>query len=283
VEQGPTGRSEVTAQAERDRTLPVMERPAREKLILTIGIEEAGHKLKESALKSRFICNLIEREIELACLDEAINIFEVGKPKSERERKEQLKAQANKLKTFGNKTPTTIVLAGAYDFFEMTLVSGQIARRSSIVHMEPYTMTKEGLVGFAEALIGLLSHLPIEHELDPELYAAEFFLQSLGCVGTLKNILSTALNKSLSRNRPLSISLVRESYFTAAQLEVMSSEMRAGVARVRELMTMEQLAAKSEDATSKPVDSSTSGGRKLAPGETKPSHRHDAADQWDSA
>ena len=213
-------------------------------------------------------------------MDEAINIFEVGKPKSERERIAQLKAQANKLKTFGNKTPTTIVLAGAYDFYDMTLVSGQIARRSSIIHMEPYTMTVSGLEGFVKALIGLLSHLPIEHELDPDLYATEFFLQCLGCVGTLKNILSAALNTALKRKKSLTIDLVRESYFTAAQLEVMSSEMKAGVKRVRELLSMEQLAERTEAASPRPADSS-GGSRKLAPGETKPSHRREAAEKWD--
>lgn len=34
-----------------ERTLPIVERPAREKLVLSIGIEEAGRKIKDSALK----------------------------------------------------------------------------------------------------------------------------------------------------------------------------------------------------------------------------------------
>ncbi|MCZ7655036.1 MAG: hypothetical protein M5R42_13310 [Rhodocyclaceae bacterium] len=81
--------------------------------MLTISVEHAGRRVDASALKARFIKNLIDREIELACLDEAINIFKVGKHKSERDRKEQLKEQADKLKTFGNKTPTTLVLGGS--------------------------------------------------------------------------------------------------------------------------------------------------------------------------
>lgn len=265
-----------------ERTLPITERQTRDRSMLTISVEHAGRRVDASALKARFIKNLIDREIELACLDEAINIFKVGKHKSERDRKEQLKEQADKLKTFGNKTPTTLVLAGAYDFFDLTLVSGQIARRSSIVHMEPYTMTKEGLEGFVAALVGLLSHLPIEHGLDPGKYATELFLQSLGCIGILKNILSNALLKALSRKSALTIDLVRGCFFTAAQLDVMRQEMELGIAKVRELMTMEQLVQKAELVETNEGGSSVIKSKKLAPGETTPSHRHAAAKVWGS-
>lgn len=264
-----------------ERTLPITERQTRHKVMETLRIEHAGRKLDPDALKKRFIENLIDRQIELACFDEAINVFKVGKPRSEIDRKDQLKEQADKLKTFGNKTPTTLVLAGAYDFFELTLVSGQIARRSTIVHIEPYAVTEEGLEGFSTALIGLLVHLPIEHRLDPEIHATELFLQSLGCVGNLKNILSEALLKALTRKVPLTIEIVRECYFTAAQLEVMRQEMEVGIARVRELMTMEQLAettARKNPDT--PASSPTGGIHKLAPGETAPSHRADATKDW---
>lgn len=263
-----------------ERTLPVIERKVREKIIQTISIEHAGRRLDADALKGRFIKNLIERGIELACLDEAINIFTVGKPRSERDRTEQLKAQAGKLKTFGNKTPTTLVLAGAYDFFELTLVSGQIARRSFIVHMEPYQMTSEDLAAFVKALVGLLSHLPINHQIDPEIHATELFLQSLGCIGTLKNILSSALLKALARKVSLTIQIVRECYFTAAQLDVMRKEMKSGIERVRDIMTMEQLASHTENSKPQSAKQSESSRSKLSPGETTPSHRHSAASEW---
>lgn len=263
-----------------DRTLPVVEKTARDKSIRALAVEQAGRRIDADALKERFIRNLVERTIEMACLDEAINIFAVGRPRSERERLALLKAQAGKLKTFGNKTPTTLVLAGAYDFFELTLVSGQIARRSSIVHMEPYTMTPNGLVEFAKALVGLLAHLPIEHDLDPEIHATELFLQCLGCIGTLKNILTSALLKALGRKQSLTIGLVRESYFTTAQLNVMRDEMEIGIKRVRELITMEQQAGKAEATSSSDTAAPGKNGRKLKPGETTPSHRKEAAEEW---
>jgi len=135
---------------------------------------------------------------------------------------------------------------------------------------------KDGLTGFATALVGLIGHLPIEHSLDPKEHGSELFLQCLGCIGTLKNILSQALLHALSMNKPMTINLVRKCYFTAAQLEVMRSEMHDGIARVQELMTMEQLAVKAEQTAPTPDKSASVQSKKLAPGETKPSHRHDA-------
>ena len=67
-------------------------------------------------------------------------------------------------------------MGGAYDFLELTMGSGQLARRSFIVHMPPYKIEKVSLEGFATALVGLIAHLPIEHEIDPNEHATEFFL-----------------------------------------------------------------------------------------------------------
>jgi len=263
-----------------DRTLPIIERRSHNKSIRTIDVESAGRRLSSAALKDRFIENLIDRQVELVCLDEAINIFKVGRSKSQADRKEQLKDQTDKLKTFVNKTPTTLLLSGAYDFLDLTMSSGQIARRSVIVHMAPYTMKGDGLKGFATALIGLIAHCPCAHELDPKEHAAELFLQSLGCIGTLKNILSNALLRALSSKKALTIDLVRKCYFTAAQLEVMRNEMNDGIARVQELTTMEQLATKAEPKVQKSENSQSMGKNKLAPGETRPSHRNESTNDW---
>lgn len=262
-----------------ERSLPLVERRTQGKLITTIAVEKSGHRLNPSALKLRFIENLIDRKVDLVCLDEAINIFKVGHSKSENDRKLQLKDQSDKLKTFVNKTPTSLILGGAYDFLDLTMSSGQIARRSVIIHMGPYSMNND-LAGFATALVGLLAHLPIEHDLDPTKHAAEFFLQCLGCVGTLKNILSQALWRALTLKKPLTIDLVRKCYFTAAQLEVMRNEMNDGIARVQELLTMEELAVKAEQVAPTPNQPVTNNSKKLSPGDTKPSHRHNATKSW---
>jgi hypothetical protein len=263
-----------------EQTLPFVERVAREKLIRSIAVEQSRQRLSPDALEQRFSQNLIERQVEVACFDEAINIFKVGRVRSERDRIEQLREQADKLKTFGNTTPASLVLAGAYDFFELTLSSAQIARRSVIVHMEPYTMQEVSLRGFVEALVGLLSHLPIRHEINASEHATELFLQSLGCVGLLKNILSEALLRALATGKPLTMHLVRAHYFSAAQLGVMRREMEVGIKRVREIMTNSQLARNAEHTVNLPALPEKRANRPLLPGETSPSHRHDATNKW---
>lgn len=262
------------------RTVPIVERQAGQRSVASIGVEFAGRRLDGNELKSRFIGNLIDRQIELACLDEAINIFKVGRPRSEKDRKEQLKEQADKLKSFVNiQTPTTLVLAGAYDFYDLMLTSGQNARRSTLVHMEPYTMAVKGLKGFADALIELIAHLPTLHLLEPNEIATELFLQCLGCIGILKNILNDALNLAMRANETLTMEHVRRSYYTTAQLDVMRAEMEKGIELVRKVMTISQMAERAKKvAADHPKKPTTP--NKLAPGETKPSHRSDAASEW---
>ena len=105
-----------------DRTRPVVERKTREGTLVTLAIENAKRTTSRGGLKIRFKSELISREVELAAVDEAISLFKTGKRKSEKERQEVLKDQADKLKTFTNKTPATILLVGSFDFFEFCLL-----------------------------------------------------------------------------------------------------------------------------------------------------------------
>jgi len=149
-----------------ERTMPLVERKAHEGTLVTLAIESSARHLGRDSLKLRFKSELISREVEVLCIDEAINLFKTGKRRTEKERQEVLKDQADKLKTFTNKTPASIILSGAFDFFELTCCSAQIARRSLIVVMEPYTMAPQSLAGFGTALVGLIAHLPIAHKLE---------------------------------------------------------------------------------------------------------------------
>lgn len=230
----------------------------------------------EDALKQRFLTNLIDRKVEIASFDEAVNIFKVGRPRTQAERLLQLRDQADKLKTFTNKTPAAVILAGAYDFFELTLTSGQIARRTLVIHMKPYQMTESGLEGFLKGLMGLISYLPSTHELNPTVHGTELFLQCLGCIGNLKNILTEGVSLALKENKPLTIQILRRAYFSAAQLKVMSKEMDEGAKAVSELTSIAELADQAAQSAKQ-----RSSEHPLRPGETKPSHRHNAAEDWE--
>ncbi len=235
-----------------DQTLPMVNRRAREHILLTLGIENyRQRRLDPYALKLRFRSEIVSRETELVALDEAINVFKTGRAKSEKDRLLLLKDQADKLKTLINKTPAALILSGAYDFYELTLCSGQNARRSVIVHMEPYDSTTDGLKGFCTALVGLVEHLPVRHNLDVGAMATEMYLQCLGCVGIAKEILSQALLLSINAGKPLNFEHVQKSYYSASQLTVMREEMAAGVKAVREITSLASLAFHAGNAAAK--------------------------------
>lgn len=263
-----------------DRTKPMVERKTREGMLLTLAIENAKSSTSTGGLKIRFKNELISRDVELVAADEAISLFKTGKRRSEKERQDVLKDQADKLKTFTNKTPASIILVGAFDFFELALATGQLARRCVIVAMPPYTMTIEDLQGWSTALVGLIGHLPIDHDLRVEEIATELFLQSIGCVGLAKGILSEALVLALEAGERLTMEHVRKCYYSAAALKQMGEEMEAGMKAVREMTTLSSLAEKADDATKEPPSSQSPPARPLKPGETTPSHRGDAAGAW---
>lgn len=268
-----------------DQTLSGMERIAGETKVFSPRVEKSGGAKGNLALKDRFIRNLIQRETDVLCLDEAINIFKIGQPRSKEERVAKMKVQADKLKTFVNKTPTTIVLAGAYDFFDMTTTSGQVARRSQIIHAEPYADNQKDMQAFTDALLTLLSHLPTDIEkllMEGEglgEFALELFLQSLGCIGTLKGILTSALVRALRGNKPMTRGLVRQCFYPSAQLDRLEQELTEGMKAIKKFMSSEQLAYRAEARGSDtPPKSNRSD---LKPGESRPSHRRQATSSWD--
>jgi AAA domain len=266
-----------------ERTQPVVNRRTRQDFVTTLDVERSGRSAQPISLKRRFRNELISRETELIALDEAINVFMTGRARSEKDRHVLLRDQSNKLKTLTNKTPAALVLTGAYDFYDITASSGQNARRSDIVHMEPYEMTAEGLKGFLIALIGMVDKLPIVHQLhDIASHAAEIFLQSIGCVGVAKEILTKALILAMGAQEEMTMKHVRASYYSAAQLRTMRDEISIGIKAVREVIALETLAAGAFDAITPPIASPVSALSRppLKPGETLPSHRNGATGAW---
>lgn len=263
-----------------NRTLPIIERAANDRHIMSLQIERIRQvQAGEGPLKTRFLSSLVERETELVGIDEAVNVFSTGKPKSDRDRLDRIKLQANKLKTFTNTTPVALVLAGAYDFFEATLSSGQNARRSVIIHMEPYPQTEFGMIGFIEALVGLVSHLPIKHNLNITEISTEIFLQSLGCVGMAKQIFCEALLLACTGNEVLTLNHIRQGYYPAAQLKVMKSDLSFGINAIREATSLETLASPEKARVGHGLNE-VNNLHKLKPGDTKPSHREEATQKW---
>ena len=268
------------------KTLGCIDRLAGKSVLKTVHIEAAGRKSSGEDFKARFTETLVDRKVEICGLDEAVNAFKTANSLNEEQRDRAVTDQANRIKSLVNKSATTFILVGAFDFYQLTVGSAQLARRSQIVHLKPYGARAKDLEGFLSAFTDLLAHLPIIHGIDPELHAVELFLQSLGCVGHLKNILKTALNKALMRNQTVDIKLLKECYFSAPALLKMKTEQEEGIAGLDFFLSLEELAGEAaglshESSQVSQSDAKTIARPALKPGETKPSNRRAAADAWE--
>ncbi len=262
-----------------DMTRPIVDRQVASAVVRSVLVERDLRRAGEFALAQRRRRLVDSSKLLAILIDEAGAVFKTGRPRNERERLNKLKDAADLLKDLANSTSATLVLSGAYDFFDLVQTSAQNARRSDIVHFDPYAADEKGMSGFAIALANLLCHLPIKHSLRLEQHCLELFMQSLGCVGVLSGLLAEALRESIRRAGELAIEDVRRVYYPEAALTIMRAELTSGMDRVKRLMTMgDRLPpAPSPDPSHQ---TRPKGARRLKPGETSPSHMSDAAASW---
>ncbi len=261
-----------------DKTRPIVERQAGDQKISTLLVEREVIGLRGDALEKRFYREIQSRGVRCILVDEAGALFKVGKPKNDSERLLKLKDQADILKHLANKADASLVLSGAYDFFDLSLSSGQNARRSTIIHVKPYTNDEDGLLGFATAITGLLAQLPVLHSIPISQASTELFLQSLGCVGTAAGILAEALKESVTTGETLDLKVLRKYYYPAKALETMRTELHQGISRVDQLLTLEQLMPDPPGASDE--EQKQSALNRLKPGDTTPSHMSSSTSEW---
>lgn len=258
-------------------TLPIIRRLAGNRFITTPAIEMSGRKPEDDALETRFQSYVSQCGTRAVFTDEASNWFVIGKANSERDRNERLKLQANVIKSVVNETQATLVLIGAEDFAELTLISGQLIRRSSIVSMHPYTKNKVDTEEFARAIVGLISHLPIERQFDIEFIVHDLFTQSCGCVGIANDKLVDAMYISLQRGCKMTSDILQRTYFSDRQLKELQQQIEIAETKISKLTKTSVRDKKKE--TGRPPRNN--GSNNLKPGESRPSHRFDAAGRWE--
>ncbi|MDN8615686.1 AAA family ATPase [Variovorax ginsengisoli] len=225
-----------------ERTLPFVSRDAGGESLSTLAIEGFARKPGDDALVRRWHRETIERKTDVICIDEAVHCFDIGRAKTQADKTLRLKAQAAKLRTMSNKWPSAFILGGAFDFFDMTLVSAQLARRSLVILYEPYHADQKGIHEFTLAFCGLIENCPIEVNDDLLDNAIEVFLNSLGCVGIAAGFMNYGISAALRDAKPLSIAHLRPAYYPKSQLMVMQEEQQEGVQRVKAHLEAGELA-----------------------------------------
>lgn len=102
--------------------------------------------------------------------------------------------QTNRLKSFANRSKVLHVCFGTYEVANMALVSGQLARRSEIIHLSRYRAdVPADYAAFKSVVRAFQKCLPVVHHLDLHTRAEYLHERTIGCVGLLKEWLIKAL------------------------------------------------------------------------------------------
>ena len=142
----------------------------------------------------------------------------------------RLHTQINTLKELSDKCGAQILIIGAYDLYQLMSLSGQLARRTHVLHFERYRQDHPDDVGAFIACIesfqGVLPHLWGKNLVS---HARVLHENTVGCVGTLSTILMrTARQLEVSQDNHWSVDALRRSLLTDAQHKSILTETLEG-------------------------------------------------------
>ncbi|ROR40296.1 AAA family ATPase [Diaphorobacter sp. C33] len=153
-----------------------------------------GRMVSPRSLKDRTLAGLrtsVERTLRhrktrFLVIDEAAHIIH-------QTRRNRLEIQLDTLKSLANQTGVQIVMVGSYDLFQLMSLSGQLARRTHVLHMERYRQDNDHDIRAFHACVQKFQNTaePVWGQgLMP--YADSLHENTLGCIGTLSAILTRA-------------------------------------------------------------------------------------------
>lgn len=174
-----------------------------------------------AALRTGVERALKARRTQFLVIDEAAHIIRQTTEK-------RLEIQLDTLKSLANACGVQLVLVGSYDLYQLMSLSGQLARRSHVLHFERYRQDRDAdLRAFRACVHKFESALPHlwEEKLLPHVDALHE--NTLGCVGTLSNVLTRAA-KLAERQGMWSLDVLRRSLKTEAQRETILKEILNG-------------------------------------------------------
>lgn len=131
------------------------------------------------------------RKVRCLIIDEAHHMLMVKKNDMT-----SLEFQFEAIKSLALETQTTIVLVGTYRLLDIRDLSGQLVRRSEIIHFPRYDCRDEDQrQQFAGVLKQFLDALPVKHSLSPAHDFRHFYSKTSGEIGILKDWLVRSLNR----------------------------------------------------------------------------------------
>ncbi len=190
----------------------------------------SGHRL--SGLRTALERSLKNRETRFIVVDEAAHMMRQCHGL-------RLEQQLDTLKSLSNESGVRWVLLGSYDLFELLSLSGQLARRTHVLHFGRYRQDLEADVrAFRACIRQFAQRLPALKEVDVMAYSDLLHENTVGCIGTLWQVLSRLNVQVTARGwseEQLYRSLLPEAQTTRILEEVLNGEDRiaTGLSRTR--------------------------------------------------
>ncbi len=184
-----------------------------------------------AALRSAVERGLRARQVRFLVIDEAAHIIRQTHGNG------RLEIQLDTLKSLANQCGTQMVLIGSYDLYKLVSLSGQLARRTHVLHFERYRQDRpEDMQAFKRCVSGFEKTLP-------ELWGGKLTRcvdalheNTLGCIGTLSGVLVRAAKLASIKNAWTLASLQR-AFLTRAQHDRILQDILDGEAGIAPNLT----------------------------------------------
>lgn len=183
-----------------------------------------------AALRTAVERSLRARGTRFLVIDEAAHIIR-------QTRRNRLEIQLDTLKSLANECGTQMVLVGSYDLYQLVSLSGQLARRTHVLHFERYRQDQDtDLRAFRACVQKFQDRLPElwGQQLLPHADALQD--NTLGCIGTLSAVLTRAAVLAQQAGG-WSLDALRRALLTEAQRKQILEEILEGEAAINPSLT----------------------------------------------
>jgi ABC-type nitrate/sulfonate/bicarbonate transport system ATPase subunit len=191
---------------------------------LATGRGVSGQELRHAVEQA-----LRHRRPAAVLLDEAQHFMKIASGR-------KLLDQMDIIKSLANMTKVVQVLIGTYELVAFLNLSGQLSRRSTVIHFPRYDAEDaEDIRLFGSVVLSFQRLMPFEEEPNLLPHLEYLYTRSIGCVGILKDWLNKAYGVALrAKAKTLTLAHLKERALSVAQCRKMLAEARAGEQKLAE-------------------------------------------------
>ncbi len=178
-----------------------------------------------AALRTAVERALRARKTRFLVIDEAAHIIR-------QTRSNRLQIQLDTLKSLANECGTQMVLVGSYDLYQLMSLSGQLARRTHVLHFQRYRQEDaQDFNAFKGCVMKFENELPSLWGQNLVKHSEALLYNTLGCIGTLSAVLTRAAMLAGKDGR-WSVDALNRALLTEIQRNQILEEILAGEAEL---------------------------------------------------